>query len=153
MVHGLWSMVYGLWSIVHRPLPPLRSESLFLRMHKFLDQLFQHQQYDPDTFFLMAGPCVVESEPLVMEVAEKVSKICQRLRIPLIFKSSYRKANRTSANSFTGLGDLQGLEIIRNAGKKFSLPTVTDIHSEKDATMAAPFVDVLQIPAFLCRQT
>lgn len=122
-------------------------------MPKFLDQLFQNQVHDANQFFLIAGPCVVESEAIVFEVAEKVADLCKRLGIPLIFKSSYRKANRTSAESFTGLGDLEGLQIIQRAGQHFSLPTVTDIHSEKDAVMAAPFVDVLQIPAFLCRQT
>lgn len=122
-------------------------------MIQFLDDLFRGQDYDNDNFFLMAGPCVVESEELVMEVAEKVKAICQRQGIPLIFKSSYRKANRTSASSFTGIGDEIGLEIIRKAGKQFGLATVTDIHSEKEADLAATYVDVLQIPAFLCRQT
>lgn len=122
-------------------------------MAKFLDELFSNQKYDQDNFFLIAGPCVVESEELVFEVAEKVSDICMRHNIPLIFKSSYRKANRTSASSFTGLGDKAGLEIIQKAGQKFSLPTVTDIHSESEAALAAQYVEVLQIPAFLCRQT
>jgi hypothetical protein len=85
-------------------------------MVPFLQDLFRNQQYERDTFFLMAGPCVVESEALVLEVAEKVSGICKKLGIPLIFKSSYKKANRTSAASFTGLGDETGLEIIRTAG-------------------------------------
>ncbi len=122
-------------------------------MKPFLKQLFSHQSYDPDAFFLLAGPCVVESEALVFEVADAVSGICKKLGIPLIFKSSYKKANRTSAASFTGLGDETGLEIIQKAGQKFGLPTVTDIHSEAEAHRAAKFVDVLQIPAFLCRQT
>jgi 2-dehydro-3-deoxyphosphooctonate aldolase (KDO 8-P synthase) len=122
-------------------------------MIQFLTDLFKEQDYDKDSFFVMAGPCVVESEELVMEVAGKVKEICQRHNIPLIFKASYRKANRTSATSFTGLGDEMGLEIIQNAGKKFGLPTVTDIHSEREAELAAQYVDVLQIPAFLCRQT
>jgi 2-dehydro-3-deoxyphosphooctonate aldolase (KDO 8-P synthase) len=122
-------------------------------MVPFLQDLFRNQQYERDTFFLMAGPCVVESEALVLEVAEKVSGICKKLGIPLIFKSSYKKANRTSAASFTGLGDETGLEIIRTAGATFGLPTVTDIHSEQEARNAARYVDVLQIPAFLCRQT
>lgn len=122
-------------------------------MTAFLEQLFAGQEYDRDNFFLIAGPCVVESEELVFEVAEKVSGICRRLGIPLIFKSSYRKANRTSAGSFTGLGDETGLGIIQKAGKHFKLPTVTDIHSEPEAELAARYVDVLQIPAFLCRQT
>jgi 2-dehydro-3-deoxyphosphooctonate aldolase (KDO 8-P synthase) len=122
-------------------------------MVKFLEDLFIKQDCDKNNFFLIAGPCVVESEELVFEVAEKVSVICKRHGIPLIFKSSYKKANRTSASSFTGLGDEAGLQIIQKAGQKFSLPTVTDIHSEIEAAMAAQYVDVLQIPAFLCRQT
>lgn len=122
-------------------------------MVKFLEELFSKQDYDKDNFFLIAGPCVVESEELVFEVAEKVSHICKRHRIPLIFKSSYKKANRTSASSFTGLGDETGLKIIRKAAQEFSLAATTDIHSEREAAMAANYVDVLQIPAFLCRQT
>jgi 2-dehydro-3-deoxyphosphooctonate aldolase (KDO 8-P synthase) len=122
-------------------------------MVNFLGQLFRGQDYDEDNFFLMAGPCVVESEELVFEVAEKLKAICKRQKIPFIFKSSYRKANRTSASSFTGLGDEAGLQIIQKAAKNFGLVTVTDIHSEKDADLAAEYVDVLQIPAFLCRQT
>jgi 2-dehydro-3-deoxyphosphooctonate aldolase (KDO 8-P synthase) len=122
-------------------------------MVKFLEDLFSRQNYDKNSFFLIAGPCVVESEELVFEVAQKVSDICKRHGIPLIFKSSYKKANRTSASSFTGLGDETGLQIIQKAAQKFSLPTVTDIHSEIEAAMAAQYVDVLQIPAFLCRQT
>lgn len=122
-------------------------------MNSFLAPLFATQDYDRDNFFLLAGPCVVESEELVFEVAQKVSDICRRHRIPYILKSSYRKANRTSAASFTGLGDETGLAILQKVGRQLNLPTVTDIHSEKDAQMAAPYVDVLQIPAFLCRQT
>jgi 2-dehydro-3-deoxyphosphooctonate aldolase (KDO 8-P synthase) len=122
-------------------------------MTSFLEDLFSQQDYDKNNFFLIAGPCVVESEELVFEVAEKVSAICQRHKIPFVFKASYKKANRTSASSFTGLGDEAGLEIIQKAAKKFSLPSTTDIHSEKEATLAAQYVDILQIPAFLCRQT
>jgi 2-dehydro-3-deoxyphosphooctonate aldolase (KDO 8-P synthase) len=122
-------------------------------MVKFLEELFGRQQYDRNNFFLIAGPCVVETEELVFEVAQKVSDICKRLSIPLIFKSSYKKANRTSASSFTGLGDEAGLQIIQKAAQNFSLPAVTDIHSEQEAAIAAKYVDVLQIPAFLCRQT
>jgi 2-dehydro-3-deoxyphosphooctonate aldolase (KDO 8-P synthase) len=122
-------------------------------MINFLTSLFNKQQYNEENFFLMAGPCVVESEEIVYEVAEKVSGICKRLQVPFIFKSSYRKANRTSASSFTGLGDEAGLKIIQKAAKELNLVTVTDIHSEKDAELAAQYVDVLQIPAFLCRQT
>jgi 2-dehydro-3-deoxyphosphooctonate aldolase (KDO 8-P synthase) len=122
-------------------------------MVKFLSALFSEQQYDKDSFFLIAGPCVVESEELVFQVAEKVSDICKRHKIPLILKASYRKANRTSLSSFTGLGDEMGLNILKNAGEKYKLATTTDIHTEQEASIAARYVDVLQIPAFLCRQT
>jgi 2-dehydro-3-deoxyphosphooctonate aldolase (KDO 8-P synthase) len=122
-------------------------------MPQFLDELFKNQTYDPQSFFLIAGPCVVESEAIVFQIGERLKDICQRLQIPLVLKASYRKANRTSANSFTGMGDSFGLEILQKAGLHFGLPTTTDIHSEGDAIMAAPYVDVLQIPAFLCRQT
>lgn len=122
-------------------------------MVNFLEELFSGQDFDPDSFFLIAGPCVVESEELVFEVAEKVSGISKKLGIPLIFKASYKKANRTSASSFTGLGDEVGLELIQKAAKAFKLPSTTDIHSEAEAAIAAQYVDVLQIPAFLCRQT
>lgn len=116
-------------------------------------QLFSGQDYDADQFFLTAGPCVVESEALVDEVAGKVAAICRKYRTPYIFKASYRKANRTSASSFTGLGDEEGLKIISATAKKYGLVTTTDIHSEKEAELAAAYVDILQIPAFLCRQT
>jgi len=122
-------------------------------MEKFLTDLFAGQQYDEKNFFLIAGPCVVESEELIMEVAEKVSATCKNLGIPYIFKSSYRKANRTSGNSFTGLGDDMAMKMLQRTGKKFSLPVVTDIHSPEEAGKAAAYVDVLQVPAFLCRQT
>jgi 2-dehydro-3-deoxyphosphooctonate aldolase (KDO 8-P synthase) len=122
-------------------------------MEKFLTNLFEGQQYDEKNFFLLAGPCVVESEELLEEVADKVAGICKNLGIPYIFKSSYRKANRTSGTSFTGLGDEVAMQMLQRTGKKFSLPIVTDIHSPEEAVKAAPFVDVLQIPAFLCRQT
>lgn len=122
-------------------------------MEKFLKDLFANQSYDEKNFFLLAGPCVVESEELLSEVAEKVGAICKNLGIPYIFKSSYRKANRTSGTSFTGLGDEVAMKMLQNIGKKYSLPVVTDIHSPEEARIAANFVDVLQIPAFLCRQT
>jgi 2-dehydro-3-deoxyphosphooctonate aldolase (KDO 8-P synthase) len=122
-------------------------------MEKFLKELFANQSYDSNNFFLIAGPCVVESEELLTEVAEKVSTICKNLGIPYIFKSSYRKANRTSGSSFTGLGDDVAMKMLQTTGKKFSLPLITDIHSPEEAAKAANYVDVLQIPAFLCRQT
>jgi len=122
-------------------------------MEKYLKDLFINQTYDENSFFLLAGPCVVENEELLTEVAQKVCGICKNLGIPYIFKSSYRKANRTSGTSFTGLGDDVAMKMLQNTGKKFSLPVVTDIHSPEEAKIAANFVDVLQIPAFLCRQT
>ena len=122
-------------------------------MEKFLNDLFTNQSYDEKNFFLIAGPCVVESEELVTEVADKVFAICKKLGIPYIFKASYKKANRTSASSFTGLGDEIGLDIIKRTAQKFNLPSTTDIHSEDEAKLAAGYVDILQIPAFLCRQT
>ena len=122
-------------------------------MKSFLEELFKGQDYDKNNFFLIAGPCVVESEELVTEVADKVFAICKKLGIPYIFKASYKKANRTSASSFTGLGDETGLDIIKRTAQKFNLPSTTDIHSEDEAKLAAGYVDILQIPAFLCRQT
>ena len=119
----------------------------------FLADLFAGQSYDSDNFFLIAGPCVVESEELVMEVAEKVSVICKTLGIPYIFKASYRKANRTSASSFTGIGDNPALELVQKAGKKCGVPATSDIHAHDEAAVAAQYIDILQIPAFLCRQT
>lgn len=125
----------------------------YLRRMNFLNELFAQQQYGKNNFFLIAGPCVVESEEIVFEIAEKISALCKKHNIPYILKASYRKANRTSANSFTGMGDEKGLTILQKAAKHFNLPCTTDIHSEKEAAMAAAYVDVLQIPAFLCRQT
>jgi len=119
----------------------------------FLQDLFKNQQYNPESFFLIAGPCVVESEEIVMEIADTVSSHCKRLGIPYVFKASYRKANRTSASSFTGLGDETGLSLIKKVGETYQLPTTSDIHAHEEAAMAAPFIDILQIPAFLCRQT
>ncbi|MEO6231731.1 MAG: 3-deoxy-8-phosphooctulonate synthase [Ferruginibacter sp.] len=122
-------------------------------MKNYLNELFDAQEYDESNFFLIAGPCVVEGEALVMEVADKVSGICRNLGIPYIFKSSYRKANRTSGSSFTGIGDLEALELLKKVGNIYKLPTVSDIHAHEEAAMAAEYIDVLQIPAFLCRQT
>jgi len=122
-------------------------------MKNFLSNIFTDQSYDKENFFLIAGPCVVESEELIMEVADTVAGICKNLGIPYIFKSSYRKANRTSGSSFTGIGDEAALEIVKKAGRKFHLPTTSDIHAHEEAAIAAKYVDILQIPAFLCRQT
>jgi 2-dehydro-3-deoxyphosphooctonate aldolase (KDO 8-P synthase) len=122
-------------------------------MEKYLKDLFTGQSYDEKNFFLIAGPCVVESQGMVLEIADKVSAICKNLGIPYIFKASYKKANRTSGSSFTGLGDEAALQMIKNVKDKFSLPATSDIHTAEEAALAAKYVDVLQIPAFLCRQT
>ncbi len=106
-----------------------------------------------NNFFLIAGPCVVESFEIIDVIANKVKDITTKLDIPYIFKASYRKANRTSVNSFTGIGDEKALQMIADIGKKYNLLTTTDIHTAQEATLAAKYVDILQIPAFLCRQT
>jgi len=122
-------------------------------MEKMLKDLFADQSFDQNNFFLIAGPCVVESEDLIMEVADKVSGICKNMGIPYIFKASYRKANRTSATSFTGIGDEAALALVKKVGDKYKLPTTSDIHAHEEAAIAAKYIDILQIPAFLCRQT
>ncbi len=104
-------------------------------------------------FFLMAGPCVIEGEEIALRIAEKIVSITDKLQIPLIFKGSYRKANRSRLDSFTGIGDETALKILAKVSREFDIPCVTDIHESDEAAMAAEFVDVLQIPAFLCRQT
>jgi 2-dehydro-3-deoxyphosphooctonate aldolase (KDO 8-P synthase) len=119
-------------------------------MKSYLDNL---KFAEGNNFFLIAGPCVVESEELCFEIAEKVNAMATRLEIPYIFKASYRKANRSRSDSFTGIGDEAGLAIVQKVGKHFGIPTTTDVHSAQEAAMAAAYVDILQIPAFLCRQT
>lgn len=104
-------------------------------------------------FFLIAGPCVIEGEDMAMRIAEKVVGITEKLQIPYAFKGSYRKANRSRLDSFTGIGDEKALKILRKVKETFGIPVVTDIHTEPEAEMAAEYVDILQIPAFLCRQT
>ena len=104
-------------------------------------------------FFLLAGPCVIEGEEMAMRIAERVVKIIETLQIPYVFKGSYRKANRSRLDSFMGIGDEKALKILQKVRDTFGVPTVTDIHSADEAEMAAEYVDILQIPAFLCRQT
>jgi 2-dehydro-3-deoxyphosphooctonate aldolase (KDO 8-P synthase) len=104
-------------------------------------------------FFLIAGPCAIEGEDMAYRIAEQVNAMCQRLHIRYVFKGSYRKANRSRRDSFTGIGDEKALRILRGVGERFGIPVTTDIHSDQEAAMAAEYVDVLQIPAFLCRQT
>ncbi|MEP0264908.1 3-deoxy-8-phosphooctulonate synthase [Dokdonia sp.] len=108
---------------------------------------------DGDNFFLLAGPCAIEGEDMAMRIAEKVLEITTKLEIPYIFKGSFRKANRSRVDSFTGIGDEKALEILAKVSERFDVPTVTDIHEASDAALAAQYVDVLQIPAFLVRQT
>lgn len=105
------------------------------------------------SFFLIAGPCVVEDEISPLHIAETLTELTTRLGIPYLFKASYRKANRSRLDSFTGIGDEKALKVLRKVRDTFGIPVVTDIHSETEAMMAAEYVDVLQIPAFLCRQT
>lgn len=106
-----------------------------------------------NNFFLLAGPCVIEGEAMAMHIAERIVKITDTLKIPYVFKGSYRKANRSRLDSFMGIGDEKALKILRKVNETFNIPTVTDIHSVDEAEMAAEYVDILQIPAFLCRQT
>ena len=111
----------------------------------------QHQR--SGNFFLIAGPCAIEGEAMTMEIAEHILTISNQLEIPFIFKGSYRKANRSRLDSFTGIGDIEALEILKKVGNRFNIPVLTDIHTAEEASIAAQHVDVLQIPAFLCRQT
>jgi 2-dehydro-3-deoxyphosphooctonate aldolase (KDO 8-P synthase) len=115
-----------------------------------IDDLINNKE---GNFFLLAGPCVIEGEEMALRIAERVTDITRRLHIPYIFKGSYRKANRSRLDSFRGIGDEKALKILRKVGNTFGVPTVTDIHTTEEAAMAAEYVDVLQIPAFLCRQT
>ncbi len=108
---------------------------------------------DSDNFFLMAGPCAIEGEDMAMAIAEQVIEISDTYKVPFIFKGSFKKANRSRIDSFTGIGDQKALEILKKVGDRFQIPTVTDIHQVEDAALAAKYVDVLQIPAFLVRQT
>ncbi len=108
---------------------------------------------ESNNFFLLAGPCVIEGEQMAMDIAGTIAPICKELDIPYVFKGSYRKANRSRLDSFTGIGDIHALEILKKVRETFNIPVVTDIHTPQEANMAAPYVDILQIPAFLCRQT
>lgn len=106
-----------------------------------------------DNFFLLAGPCVIEGEEMALRIAEHMKKLTDKLGIPYVFKGSYRKANRSRVDSFTGIGDEKALKILKKVGETFGIPTVTDVHETHECALAAEYVDVLQIPAFLCRQT
>lgn len=122
-------------------------------MEKFLKDLFTNQSFDEKNFFLIAGPCVVENEEVLMETAERIFSVCKKLGIPFVFKASYRKANRTSGNSFTGLGDEIALNLLSKVKQQFLVPVTTDAHAKEEVALAAKYSDILQIPAFLCRQT
>ena len=108
---------------------------------------------ESENFFLLAGPCVIEDEEMAFPIAERILQITEQLKIPFVFKASYKKANRSKLDSFTGIGDLKALEILKEVGSKYKIPVVTDIHTAEEAALAADYVDILQIPAFLCRQT
>ena len=118
-----------------------------------LSQIPNIQHTKANNFFLLAGPCAIEGEDMAMRIAERVLEISNKLEIPYIFKGSFKKANRSRIDSFTGIGDEKALKILRKVSETFKIPTVTDIHQASDAAMAAAYVDVLQIPAFLVRQT
>lgn len=118
-----------------------------------MEKMKNNRLLSTDNFFLLAGPCVIEGEDMAMRIAEKVTGITEKLHIPYAFKGSYRKANRSRIDSFTGIGDEKALKILGKVRETFGIPVVTDIHTEPEAEMAAEYVDILQIPAFLCRQT
>ena len=118
-----------------------------------LQKIPQIKHTDSGNFFLLAGPCAIEGEDMAMRIAEKLIDITERLKIPYVFKGSFKKANRSRIDSFSGIGDEKALKILRKVSETFKVPTVTDIHTNDDATMAAQYVDILQIPAFLVRQT
>ena len=120
---------------------------------EILSRIPNLRHVDSGMFFLMAGPCVVENESMLREVAETACRITERLKIPYIFKASYRKANRSRLDSFSGIGDEKALKLLAGIRREFGVPVVTDIHNPEEAAVAAEYVDVLQIPAFLCRQT
>lgn len=118
-----------------------------------LQNIPQIKNTDSDNFFVLAGPCAIEGEEMALRIAEKLIAITERLEIPYVFKGSFKKANRSRIDSFTGIGDEKALKILRKVSETFHVPTITDIHTEQDADLAAQYVDILQIPAFLVRQT
>ncbi|MDX1761791.1 MAG: 3-deoxy-8-phosphooctulonate synthase, partial [Christiangramia sp.] len=118
-----------------------------------LDKIPNIKHTNSDNFFLLSGPCAIEGEDMALRIAEKVVTITDKLEIPYVFKGSFKKANRSRIDSFTGIGDEKALKILRKVSETFNIPTVTDIHEISDANLAAEYVDVLQIPAFLVRQT
>jgi 2-dehydro-3-deoxyphosphooctonate aldolase (KDO 8-P synthase) len=121
--------------------------------YKMVKKINKINHLKSKNFFLIAGPCAIESESMAIEICEKIHMITNKYEIPFIFKGSYRKANRSRIDSFTGIGDIKSLEILKKVGERFNIPVTTDIHTPKEANIAAQYVDILQIPAFLCRQT
>jgi 2-dehydro-3-deoxyphosphooctonate aldolase (KDO 8-P synthase) len=122
-------------------------------MSDIINNISKIKHTDSGNFFLMAGPCVIEGEDIALRIAEQIVNLTDKLQIPLIFKGSYRKANRSRLDSFTGIGDEKALKILAKVSQEFDIPVITDIHESEEAAFAAEYVDVLQIPAFLCRQT
>lgn len=129
------------------PSPPSKYSTIMTDIKEYL------QSSPTGNFFLLAGPCVIEGEQMAIDIAGQIKEVTDRLNIPYVFKGSYRKANRSRLDSFTGIGDMKALEILDKVRKMYNIPVVTDIHQPEEAALAAPFVDILQIPAFLCRQT
>ena len=127
--------------------------NLALNKSEMINNIPKIKNTGSGNFFVMAGPCAIEGEEMAFKIAEKILDITSRLQIPFIFKGSFKKANRSRIDSFTGIGDEKALTILKKIGTELDIPTVTDIHENKDAELAANFVDVLQIPAFLVRQT
>ena len=127
--------------------------NLALNKSEMINNIPKIKNTGSGNFFVMAGPCAIEGEEIAFKIAEKILDITSRLEIPFIFKGSFKKANRSRIDSFTGIGDEKALSILKKIGTELDIPTVTDIHENKDAELAANFVDVLQIPAFLVRQT
>lgn len=122
-------------------------------MHQTLRTIFAAAKSRQGQFFLLAGPCVLEDEEMGFAIAEEITGIAKKFDIPYVFKASYKKANRTRLDSFTGIGDLRALAILRDIGARYDIPVITDIHTAEEARLAAGYADILQIPAFLCRQT
>ena len=118
-----------------------------------LNKINNIKHLEEKNFFLIAGPCAIEGEEIAMDIAKEIYRITNKLKIPFIFKGSYRKANRSRLDSFTGIGDIDALKIIKKVGESLKIPTITDIHTKEEAEIAAKYVDIIQIPAFLCRQT
>ena len=118
-----------------------------------LEQIPRIKNLEENNFFLIAGPCAIEGEAMAYDIAEKVSNICNKLKIPYVFKGSYKKANRSRLDSFTGIGDEKALSILKAVGNHFDIPVTTDVHTDEEASLAGQYVDIIQIPAFLCRQT